>query len=133
MSDSIEELSLIKIAQEVCEKAYAPYSGFKVGAALLATSGQVYTGCNVENVSFGGTICAERAAVCAAVAAGEREYKAIAIAVATGNEDIVPCGICRQVLSEFSKDGSLLIICAQKNGYKTYRLSDLLPYAFKEF
>ncbi len=93
--------SLLILAREVRAKAYAPYSNFPVGAALKARSGKIFYGCNVENLSFGLTCCAERNAVFAAVAAGEREFEAIAI-VADSKEPVTPCGACRQVLAEFS-------------------------------
>jgi cytidine deaminase len=123
--------NLIDSASRAREHAYAPYSGFRVGAALLGVSGRVYLGCNIENVSFGGTICAERAAVCAAVTAGEREFRAIAIKVS--GSPVTPCGICRQVLAEFTKSGELTVICASDGGYKTTTLASLLPDAFDKF
>lgn len=118
-------------ARQARENAYAPYSGFRVGAALLAASGKIYLGCNVENVSYPAGVCAERSAVCAAVTAGERRFLAIAVAASEG--EIVPCGLCRQTLAEFSKDGSLEIVCARKDGYRVFRLRELLPEAFTEF
>ena len=123
--------SLLESAAAARENAYAPYSGFRVGAALLCASGKIYVGVNVENISFGGTICAERAAVCAAVAAGERAFSALA--VTAGSSPVTPCGICRQVLSEFSKDGKLVVICGVDGGYNTFSLEKLLPEAFAQF
>lgn len=117
---------LIGIAQETKKNAYAPYSKFRVGAALLVKSGRVYTGVNVENASFGATNCAERTAVFKAVSEGENEICAIAVA-SDSEEFIHPCGICRQVLSEFGK-GSMKVICSNKDGeYRVYTLDELLP------
>lgn len=97
----IDYRTLLDSAQLAREQAYAPYSRFAVGAALRTKSGRVFTGCNVENLSFGLTICAERAAVFSAIAAGEREFAALAI-VADSREPVTPCGACRQVLAEFA-------------------------------
>jgi cytidine deaminase len=119
--------ALIEQARHARTQAYAPYSKFSVGAALLGRSGRVFTGCNVENLSFGLTICAERAAVFAAIAAGEREFKAIAV-VADSATPVSPCGACRQVLAEFAPD--LEICCANLAGERfTARLGELLPRA----
>ena len=107
--------------------AYAPYSRFAVGAALETASGKVFTGCNVENLSFGLTICAERNAVFAAVAAGEREFARIVI-VADSQEPVSPCGACRQVLAEFSE--RMEVRCVNLQGKEfTARLDELLPRA----
>jgi cytidine deaminase len=117
---------LMALAQKACRKAYAPYSHYKVGAALLGKSGQVYLGCNVENASYGLTCCAERNAVFSAVSAGETEFEAIAVATRNGGS---PCGACRQVLSEFAPD--LKIYIAGKDGrIKTTSIKKLLPGAF---
>jgi cytidine deaminase len=120
---------LLKCAREAREAAYAPYSGFKVGAALLTRGGRVFKGCNVENVSYGAANCAERTAVFSAVAAGCRDFDSIAIYA--GDEIILPCGICRQVLAEFSPD--ITVICGKKDGYELFSLSELLPHCFNNF
>ncbi len=119
---------LIKKAFEVRENAYVPYSHFKVGAALLAASGRVYTGCNVESASYGGTNCAERTALFKAVSEGEREYKAIAV-VGDPATYTFPCGICRQVLMEFGTDLEV-IVARTENDYKVFTLDELLPHSF---
>ena len=118
---------LIRAALQVRESAHAPYSGFAVGAALLCADGSVFTGCNVENLSFGLTMCAERVAVGAAVAAGKREFRCIAIA-ADSDEVISPCGACRQVLAEFNP--GLTILSANLSGkVAEFSLEFLLPRA----
>ena len=116
---------LIQSASEARLKAYAPYSRFAVGAAVQCRSGAIYVGTNIENISYGLTICAERIAMGSAVAAGEREFVAIAV-VADTVEPIVPCGACRQFLAEFSPD--LIIVSATVDGNrKIENLSHLLP------
>lgn len=116
---------LINLAFEAMEQAYAPYSGFKVGAALECADGSVFLGCNVENAAYGSTICAERTAVVKAVSEGRREFRRIAIA-AQSEDYCMPCGACRQVLSEFSTD--MEVLSAKKDGrYVSYKLSALLP------
>jgi cytidine deaminase len=110
------------------ERAYAPYSNFRVGAALLATDGSIVEGCNVENAAFPAGICAERSAVSAAVARGNRGFDAILIATEAG-EPTPPCGMCRQVLEEFSPH--MLVIAVTRNGREaTWTLGELLPQAF---
>jgi cytidine deaminase len=117
---------LISLAAEARKKAHAPYSNFAAGAALLAKSGRVYTGSNVENASFGLTVCAERVAVFKAVSEGEREFEAIAVVTENG---VTPCGACRQVLMEFGAD--IQVIVADTAGQrKVFALTDLLPEAF---
>ncbi len=118
---------LVEMAYEAAEMAYVPYSNFNVGAALLGKSGKVYTGCNVESASYGGTNCAERTALFKAVSEGEREFEAIAI-VGKGREQTFPCGICRQVLAEFGLE--LDVILADDLEYQVYKLKDLIPHAF---
>ncbi|MGL4736641.1 MAG: cytidine deaminase [Cellulosilyticaceae bacterium] len=121
---------LIKKAHEAKELAYVPYSKFKVGAALLTESGKVYTGCNIENASYGATNCAERTAIYKAVSEGETKIKAIAI-VSSGNDVTYPCGICRQVISEFMKDGDL-IFEDNKGELHVISLKDIFPYSFTQ-
>ena len=122
----MEHEDLIAKAMEAREKAHAPYSRFDVGAALLARSGRVYTGCNVENASYGLSICAERTAVFKAVSEGERNFEAIAVVTEKG---VTPCGACRQVLLEFGED--IQVIVANGAGeYRVFTLRELLPEAF---
>ena len=119
---------LIHKAIAAREFAYAPYSNFCVGAALLTKSGKIYTGCNVENAGYSPTICAERVAVGKAVSEGHRDF--VRIAVAGRSEDFcVPCGVCRQVLQEFAPD--IEVICLNRAGEsRTFALKELLPYGF---
>ncbi len=121
-------LEIIKLAQQAKEHAYAPYSGFRVGACIAAKNGRLYTGCNIENASYGATVCAERTAVFKAISEGENEFEAIALA-SDATRFILPCGICRQVLSEFSLN-ILVISSANSNEYKIFSLEELLPGAF---
>ncbi len=116
---------LVKRALEAQRRSYSPYSSFAVGAALLAQNGDIFSGCNVENVSFGLTICAERACVVSAVSAGRRDFEAILL-VADTPDPIVPCGACRQFLAEFNPE--LMVFSRRRDGEVfEYRLSDLLP------
>lgn len=120
---------LIKAAEKACESAYAPYSGFKVGAALLCEGSRIFTGCNVENSSYGAAICAERTAAVKAVSEGCIKFSAIAV-VNAGGGLTYPCGICRQFLSEFA-DSNFRVILKDKNGQIIcYKLSELMPYCF---
>ncbi|ORX55316.1 cytidine deaminase, partial [Piromyces finnis] len=125
-----EELTktLIKESQKAKSFSYSPYSNFAVGAALLTKSGKIYTGCNVENASYGGAICAERTACVKAVSEGEKEFEAIAIS-SNSKDYIPPCGFCRQFLVEFGT--KLKVISTKKNGeYKINVLEELLPDSF---
>ncbi|HOB10530.1 MAG: cytidine deaminase [Acetomicrobium sp.] len=121
---------LYALAKKVRENAYAPYSGFKVGAALFSESGKIYVGCNVENASYGLTICAERAAIYNAISKGERAFKAIVICSDETNP-VPPCGACLQVMAEF---GDFDVFSFNLEGkFLQMRLSDLLPYTFRLF
>ncbi len=123
-----EREELIRIALEARKKAYAPYSDYKVGAALLGASGRIYSGCNVENAAYPETICAERTAVVKAISEGEHSFVAIAVATRDGG---TPCGACRQVLNEFSPE--MLVYIADENGllqHEPMSASDLLPIHF---
>ncbi len=123
---------LIVAALEVRKRAYAPYSGYLVGAAILTRSGKLYLGCNVENASYGAAICAERTAIARMVADGEREP--VACAVATGGTvPGTPCGICRQVLSEFARDMPIALVAVKGKAHvrRETSLAKLLPDAFR--
>ena len=124
---------LIKQAVEAMGNAYAPYSGYKVGAALLCADGTVYTGCNIENAAFSPTVCAERTAIFKAVSEGKREFTAIA--VCGGKNGVItgffpPCGVCRQVLAEFCRADFPVYLIGPEGQYRIRTLSQLLPDSF---
>lgn len=123
MTDS----ELLNIAKQAAEHAYAPYSEFYVGAALLTQDGKVYTGCNIENASYGATNCAERTAIFKAVSEGERNFKKIAVASKVGTI-AYPCGVCLQVINEFMPEG--VVILENEGKIITYTLKELLPHGF---
>lgn len=120
---------LLKAAENAMEYAYSPYSRFKVGAALLCKDGSIYTGCNIENATFGATNCAERTAVFKAVSEGHRDFESIAI-VSSGGELTFPCGICRQVLAEFAPEINI-ILKGSDGKTAVFTLDELLPHSFK--
>ena len=124
---------LISMAKEAMMHSYSPYSGYKVGAALLCKDGSVYTGCNIENAGYSTTNCAERTAFFKAVSEGKREF--VAIAICGGKDGVIeglfpPCGVCRQVMREFCGD-DFLIYLATEDGVEEYTLKDLLPVSFR--
>ena len=120
---------LIKEALEAQKSSYAPYSHFKVGAAILTEEGLVYTGCNVENASYGATICAERTAAVKAVSEGYIKFSKVAIVSSEGTYTY-PCGVCRQFLSEFMTKDSVIIVEDEKEGIKEVPFKELLPLSF---
>lgn len=123
----MEDDKLLELADRAKKHAYAPYSGFQVGAALLTKEGSVFTGCNVENASYGAAICAERTAMVRAVAEGHHDFKTIAIA-SNGQKTVYPCGICLQVMHEFNPQ--MRVICQSPEGFEVYQLSELMPKGF---
>ncbi len=123
-----KERLLIEEAKKAMQYAYVPYSHFQVGAALLGESGKIYTGCNVENASFGATNCAERTALFKAVSEGEQKFTKIAI-VSSSKEFTYPCGICRQVLGEFMPKGTIILENSQGELQK-YAFDALMPFHF---
>ena len=123
---------LVELAKEAMGKAYAPYSGYQVGAALLCADGTVYQGCNIENASFTPTICAERTAIFKAVYDGHRDFTAIAVCGGKGGEitgAFPPCGVCRQVMGEFCK-ADFLVHMVTADGWETHTLAEILPFGF---
>ena len=123
---------LVDLAKEAMMHAYAPYSGFFVGAALLCADGTVYQGCNIENAAYGPTNCAERTAIFKAVYDGHRDFTAIAVVGGKGGQitgAFPPCGVCRQVLREFCED-DMLVYLPGPEGYETTTLGELLPHSF---
>ncbi len=119
---------LLSIADKAMENAYSPYSNFKVGAALLCRDGSVFTGCNIENATYGATNCAERTAIFKAVSEGHRDFDAIAI-VSSGGDETFPCGICRQVMAEFAPELKI-VLRNEANEECIYTLMELLPKSF---
>jgi cytidine deaminase len=126
LDDKMRE-QLIGMAHNIRQWAYAPYSNYKVGAALLTASGKIYEGVNIENVGFSSTVCAERVAVFKAVSEGEREFVAIAVAAQDGG---APCGVCRQVLAEFGMDLTILIADNEGKFVRETTLADIFPIPF---
>lgn len=130
----MKDEALIEIAARARSNAYAPYSGFRVGAALLAKSGRVYTGCNVENISYTPTMCAERVAIGAAIAAGEKpgSFQALAV-VGDDPEPSTPCGVCRQILAELAPGARIIMAAAPEKGNGRLEMTpqELLPHGFK--
>lgn len=129
----MNEIMLIEKAKEAMMLAYAPYSEYFVGAALLCADGKIYTGCNIENAAYSPTNCAERTAFFKAVSEGERDFEAIA--VVGGHKGAVkgtfpPCGVCRQVMAEFCSHDKFKVILGNAEGYEVYTLSELLPLGF---
>ena len=122
--------SLIEAARDAASRAYAPYSGFSVGAALLTRDGKVYTGCNIENSSYSATLCAERVAISKAISAGERDLQAIAVVGGNGSRITPPCGVCRQVMSEFCDPATFEIVLSDNGNVVSYTLAQLRPLAF---
>lgn len=127
------EVELIRLAKDAVQHAYAPYSGFKVGAALLTADGKVYPGCNIENAAYTPSNCAERTAFFKAVYAGERNFTAIA--VVGGKDGVIedvfpPCGVCRQVMQEFCGPDFMIYMGRADDSFVAVRLEDFLPYGF---
>ena len=129
MSNASQWQPVLEAALAVRDQAYAPYSRFAVGAAVQAKSGVIYSGCNVENASYGLTMCAERIALFQAIAAGEREFSLLAV-VADTPQPVAPCGACRQVMAEFGVD--TIVLANLAGDVSVYRLEELLPAAFRE-
>jgi cytidine deaminase len=131
MLDTAVQQQLLDRARVARQAAYAPYSHFSVGAAVLTADGDIFTGCNIENASFGATLCAERVAVFTAVAAGQRRFTALAVVAGTP-DPVPPCGLCLQVLAEFSPDCQVIMATAAAAGaVRLATLEDLLPLAFR--
>lgn len=131
-------MELEKLALAACkarEKSYAPYSGFTVGAALLCRDGSVYSGCNIENVAYGPTICAERTAVFKAVSDGKHDFVGLALTGGRANQQpehfLTPCGVCRQVLAEFCRDDFWILSVKNDAEYERYTLGKLQPMSFR--
>lgn len=129
----MNEQALAQAALQAMQQAYAPYSDFKVGAALLTTDGRVFTGCNVENASFSTTVCAERTAVFKAVSEGARDFRMLAVVGGKGGDIrgvCPPCGVCRQVLAEFCPPDFPLLLVRSPDAWERITLGELLPHSF---
>ena len=127
---------LVRLAKQARERAYVPYSGFAVGAALLCRDGKIYQGCNIENASFGPTVCAERTAFFKAVYDGERDFEAIAVVGGRAGEEITglfpPCGVCRQVMREFCDLDFRIYMGKEDDLYEERTLGEMLPFSFSK-
>lgn len=129
----MKDSELIALAKKAAENAYVPYSGYTVGAALLAKNGKVYLGCNIENAAYGPTNCAERTAFFKAVSEGEREFEAIAVVGGKSldfKDYFTPCGVCRQVMAEFCGEEFRVLIGKNGEEYLSLTLGEILPYTF---
>lgn len=129
----MNEKELCKEAIDAMKNAYAPYSGYKVGAALLTEKGKLFAGCNIENAAYTPTVCAERVTLFNAISSGERNFTAIA--VAGGKDGVIsgafpPCGVCRQVMAEFCAPDFTVLVVTGEDSYKKYTLNELFPQAF---
>ena len=122
--------ALLTAARKARDQAYAPYSGFRVGASVLGAGGRIYSGCNVENASFGLTCCAERSAVFAMVAAGEREIREVLV-IGDTEEILPPCGACRQVMAEFAPASAVVHMCDRSGAGRSATVAELLPDVFR--
>jgi cytidine deaminase len=126
-----EPMELVMLALKARENAYVPYSGFHVGAALAADNGKIYTGCNIENASYGATICAERTAISKAISDGAKEIMAIAVA-SDSEAATMPCGVCRQVINEFCSPDMPLYLSDKDGIYEVFTFNEILPHSFKK-
>lgn len=133
ISDCYSANDLCALAVKARENSYSPYSGVRVGAALLCGSGKIYTGCNIENAAFSPTVCAERVAFFKAISEGEKDFTAIAISGGsdgTPDSEFPPCGVCRQVMSEFCEPDFKILLAKSETEYTALTLSELLPHGF---
>ena len=129
----MNEKELCNAAIDAMKNAYVPYSGYRVGAALMTEDGKLFTGCNIENAAYTPTVCAERTAFFNAISSGERDFAAIA--VVGGKDGVIsgsfpPCGVCRQVMAEFCSPDFTVLVVTEEESYKKYSLNELLPEAF---
>ena len=122
---------LLELAQKARQNAHAPYSQYLVGAALRTSNGELFSGCNVENASYGATICAEQAAICQAVTHGQKHITEVLV-LTQGDTPAPPCGICRQIISEFAEEDIPIHCCSTNGKTKTYSLKEILPYSFNK-
>lgn len=127
----MEAIDLVALAKEASKKAYVPYSNFPIGAAVLTKTGEVFQGCNIENISYGLCNCGERTAIFKAVSEGFRELSAIAVYGST-KEPVSPCGACRQVMVEFFEPTSKVILISQNGKTVEMTVEELLPYSFTD-
>ncbi|MBE6877807.1 MAG: cytidine deaminase [Ruminococcaceae bacterium] len=134
MTDT-QRVQLVESAIRARENAYAPYSKFSVGAAVLGTDGRIYTGCNIENVSYGMTMCAERTALFKMVSEGCKKFSAIAVVAGDNATDGAPCGACRQVMGEFAEDlrETEVLLASLKGDYIVETVASIMPYPFVNF